>query len=175
MGYEGMVDAPRWYAISTKIRQEDRAESNLRAWGVETFTPRIKERWRNPFTGEPGFITKALFPRYLFARFSVYELLHKVNFTRGVVGVVSCNGLPTPVDDEIIALIMSRRGDDGFIRIGEELHPGDKVVIEDGPLKNLAGIFEQRLKGEGRVSVLLTAINYQGRVLIDEESLRRVV
>jgi hypothetical protein len=49
------------------------------------------------------------------------------------------------------------------------------VVIEDGPLKNLAGIFEQRLKGEGRVSVLLTAINYQGRVLIDEESLRRVV
>ncbi len=173
MDIVSVSDIPHWYAIHTKINQENRADHNLRAWGVETFTPKIRERRYNPFTREPGFITKPLFPRYIFARFSAYKLLHKINFTRGVQSVVSMGGVPSRVDDEIIAYIKSRQGEDDFIRIGEDLRPGDKVIINGGYLKDFPGIFEKRLKGERRVSVLLTAINYQGRVVIDQDCLRR--
>jgi len=33
-----------WYVIKTQPKQEVRAECNLKAWGVNTFHPRISER-----------------------------------------------------------------------------------------------------------------------------------
>jgi transcription elongation factor/antiterminator RfaH len=173
MDHVSVSDIPHWYAIHTKINQENRADDNLRAWGVETFTPKIRERRPNPFTGEPGVITKPLFPRYIFAHFNAYKLLHKINFTRGVQSTVSVSGVPSRVDDEIIEYIKSRRGEDGFIRLGEDLRSGDRVIVNAGYLKDFPGIFEKRLKGEKRVSVLLTAINYQCRVVIAQACLRR--
>ena len=36
-------DSPLWYAVYTKPKEEERAESNLRAWGVKTLMPKFKE------------------------------------------------------------------------------------------------------------------------------------
>ncbi|MGH9754026.1 MAG: transcription termination/antitermination NusG family protein, partial [Blastocatellia bacterium] len=83
-----VTDIPRWYAIQTHPKQENRAESNLKAWNVETFFPRIKDCRFNEFTGEPSYFIKPLFPGYLFSRFALNNLLHKVRFTRGVHSVV---------------------------------------------------------------------------------------
>lgn len=164
----------RWYAIHTKPKQENRADSNLRAWNVETFAPKIIERSSNPFTGKPIYITKPLFSRYIFARFNAGELLHKVGFTRGVQNVVCFGGLPTAIDDEIITLIQSRRGEDGFIRMGEKFLPGDKVTINSRYFKDLDGVFEEEVNAHERVAILLTTINYQARVLIDKGWLKKV-
>ena len=38
-----VADIPFWYAIHTHPKQENRAESNLQAWNVETFIPRIRD------------------------------------------------------------------------------------------------------------------------------------
>jgi transcriptional antiterminator RfaH len=70
---------------------------------------------------------KPLFPRYIFARFSVTRSLHKISFTRGVQRVVSFDEKPTPIDDEVIALLQARVDTDGFMRTGEPLRHGDKV------------------------------------------------
>ena len=174
MRTEEHVEEPCWYAIYTKPKQEDRADSNLRAWDVETFTPKIRERSLNPFTGKPHFITKLLFSRYIFARFRAGQLLHKVAFTRGVQSVVSFGGRPTPVADELIAHIQSRCGEDGFITMGETFHPGDKVVINGGYFKGFAGIFEEGGNDQDRVAILLTTIDYQMRVQIDKGWLKKV-
>jgi transcriptional antiterminator RfaH len=174
MGTVNLADEPQWYAIHTKPKQEDRADSNLRAWKVETFTPKIKERSLNPFTGKPAYITRPLFSRYIFARFKASELLHKVTFTRGVQSVVCFGGQPTAIDDEIIALIQSRRDEDGFIRMGEKFLPGDKVIINNGCFKDFAGVFEEEVNAHERVAILLTTIGYQARILIDKGWLRKV-
>src|SRR5215216_1172190 len=96
---------PYWYAVYTNPQQEGRAESNLWAWRVETFNPKLRERRYNQYSGKPVRVTKPLFPRYIFARFKARDLLHKVWFTRGVHSVVGCGNIPSPVDDQIIDLI----------------------------------------------------------------------
>lgn len=163
-----------WYVIQTKPKQEERADSNLRAWGVETFFPKVKEPRYSPYTREPGFIIKALFPRYIFAQFDANSLVNKVRFTRGVQSVVSFGDIPTPVDDEIIFIIKSQIREDGFIRIGEEFKSGDKVIVKNGPLRNFVGIFEQKIKDTDRVSILLESVSYQGRIVIERERLKKI-
>ncbi len=165
---------PCWYAIHTKPRHENRAESNLRAWGVEIFAPKIRERNYNTYTGRATFVIKPLFSRYIFARFKASDLLHKVHFTRGVQGVVSFGGEPSPIDEDIIRVIQSRRGADGLIHIGDDLHPGDKVIIGEGPLQSFVGIFDGYCKDEERVSILLTTVNFQSRAIVERQSIRRV-
>ena len=161
----------RWYVIYTHPQQEARADKNLRAWRVETFFPKIKERRFSLYApGNRAFVTKPLFPRYIFARFRVSELFHKVCFTRGVNSIVSFgNGPPIPVDNEMIALIQSRRGEDGLISTSESFKPGDKVAINYGPFRDLIGIFERETAVAHRVSVLLATVCYQGRLIVERD------
>lgn len=165
---------PSWYVIYTHPKQEDRARYNLNAWQVETFTPMCIERRYNQFTGKPQNVVKHLFPRYIFARFRVDQLLHKVCFTRGVKSVVSFGGNPAVVDDEIIETIRERIGADGYVRLSEDLKPGDKVIIRSGPLKDFVGMFESRTKDQARISILLTTINFQSHVLVEREMAAKV-
>lgn len=163
----------RWYAVYTKPGEEDRAESNLKIGRIETFTPRMKARRAAPFTGDTAFVVKPLFPRYLFARFKASETLHKVWFTRGVHSVVSIGNQPAPVDDEVIEIIRSRRGEDDLIRVGEEFSAGDRVTINDGPFKNLEGIFDGTAKDSDRVFILLSAVSYQSHVVVERSSVKK--
>lgn len=89
--------------------------------------------------------------------------------------MVSFGGYPVLVHNEIIAAIRSRQEADGCIRLGEELKPGDRVLIKDGALKSLTGIFERRIKSSNRVAILLTAINYEGRAVINSEMVEKLV
>jgi transcriptional antiterminator RfaH len=174
MSFDGVCEGARWYALNTKPQQEERAESNLRAWRVETFVPRIKERRRGRVAGEATYSVKTLFPRYIFARFDAGAMLHKVSFTRGVQSVVHFGGVPVPVDDEVLAIIRARAGADGFIKIGEELKAGDRVLIKDGAFKNFVGIFERELGEADRVRILLTTISYQSHITIDRSLVKKV-
>ena len=93
-----------WYAIHTKPREEDRALSNLMAWHVETFAPKIRQSQRSQLKGKPAYSVRPLFPNYIFARFQLINL-HKIRFTRGVQNVVGFGGQVAPVDDAAIELI----------------------------------------------------------------------
>ena len=175
MHYEkAAVPTPQWYAIHTHPKQEDRANDNLRAWKVETFNPKIKKKHPNPYLKVPTYVSKSLFPRYLFARFDLDSMLGKILFTRGVQSVVSFGGIPAEVHDDIITLIQSQVSEEVFVEVGDQLRMGDKVKIEDGPLRSLTGVFERSVKGSDRVLILLAAINYQGSVVVQREHVSRV-
>jgi transcriptional antiterminator RfaH len=166
-------EQPGWYAIQTKSMEESRVESNLRAWGVETFAPKIKVRRNNEFTGKPVYYTRPLFPRYTFAKFKLGGYLHKITFTRGVQSIVSFGGVPSMIDDEIIELIRARVNEEGFVKL-DDFQPGDKVVIKSGAFKNLVGIFDSALNDNERVSIFLTAVSFQNRVVIERDLLTKV-
>jgi transcriptional antiterminator RfaH len=167
MRYATVTDIPSWYAIHTHPKQENRAEGNLKALGVETFFPRIRDCRFNELTSEPSYFIKPLFPGYLFARFALNSLLHKVRFTRGVHSVVCIGNEPAPVDDRVVEIIAAQIDATGFVKIGAALEPGDRVLIQAGPFKGLTGIFEREASAADRIKVLLDCISFEARVEVD--------
>lgn len=163
----------RWYVIRTSNKQEDRADSNLQTLGIETFSPHIKECRTNIYSGEKKYVIKPFFPGYIFARINDFHF-HKVSFTRGVRAVVHFGNSPAPVDDAIIDTLRLRTGEDGFIRLDKQLKPGDRVIIDDGALQNISGIFERETTGDQRVVILLEAVSYQARLEIARDRLRKL-
>jgi transcriptional antiterminator RfaH len=174
MGNRRAWNELRWYLVQTHPKQEDRAESNLKSFGIETLAPRFKDRRRNFYTGEVTLHAMPLFPSYIFAKFIANELYQKVRYTRGIRRLVSFGDSPTVVDEEIIATIQWRIGEDGFARVDEDLKPGDKVIIKGGPLRTFSGIFEREMKCADRVRILLVTVSYQAHVEIERDMVKKV-
>jgi transcriptional antiterminator RfaH len=162
------MEIKSWYAIHTNPREEDRAHSNLSAWGVETCCPKLKSVRSLNFTGRTVQVIDHLFPRYIFARFNADAMLHKVRFTRGVRNVVMIGDVPARVEDEIIDLLRSRMSPDGLITPQDEFDEGDEVYLKAGPFKGFTGVFNSRLTGSERVMILLDTVRFQGRLIIDK-------
>jgi len=163
---------PRWYAVRTKPKEENRADFNLRSFQVPTFAPKLRQV-RHAGHGS-RYTVKHLFPPYIFAYFDVISQLHQINYTRGVQKVVSFGGNPVSISDEVINLIKEKVDDDGFVCLDEELKPGDRVRINSGPLQSLVGVFQRNLSDKERVEILLNAISYQSHLLIDREMVEKV-
>ena len=169
-------DTVSWYVVRTHPKQEERASSNLQAWGLETLTPRLLVNKCNQFTGQLSRVVKPLFPSYIFARFRFNDLYHKIRFSRGVHSVVCFNDRPTPVDDEIIDLIRSRIGTDGFVKTFPELKAGDQVVINDDRFQKLHGVFEREMQDSdaNRVTILLSSVSFQAHIVVDRASVSKI-
>ncbi len=169
MNVKQIHDGPSWYVIRTGPKQEERAISNLSAWRVETFLPKLRVRRRNHFTGVTKYVPGPMFPHYAFARFNANKALHQICYTRGVHSVVHFGGVPARVDDSIIELIRSQVGVDGFVQVEDDLKVGDYVKIKEGPLANFVGVFAAKMDERDRVLILLTTVSYQGRIVIEKE------
>jgi hypothetical protein len=48
------------------------------------------------------------------------------------------------------------------------------VLIKAGPLKSIVGIFERDLRDSDRVTILLSNINFQGRVTVEKSMVAKV-
>ena len=170
---EPLTENLNWYALHTHPKQESRADENLRSWNVETFSPKLRARRSNPYGRPPTYVTKPLFPRYIFARFRPAEFLHKVRFTRGVASVVGIGNIPTPIDDQVIEIIKSQSYADSIVKIGDGLKVGSEVVICEGPLKGFTGIFERKMKDSDRVMILLNTVSYQSHIVVERQLIRQ--
>jgi transcriptional antiterminator RfaH len=158
--------ANHWFAIHTKMRREDFAAANVRGLGIEIFLPRLRVEHPAPTTRRTT--VKALFPGYFFARFRPATSMESVEYSRGVLSVVSSGRFPVPVDAGIIREIRDRAEEDGLIRIPtRSLKPGDRVSIQDGPFEGLVGRVERELDDGKRVTILLEAL-LRARVQIEK-------
>lgn len=168
-------DSLCWYVVHVHLKQEERTSSNLQTLQqLETLSPKLRVDKYNQYTGQLTQVVKPLFPGYIFARFKFNKFYHRIRFTRGVHSLVLFNNTPTPVDDDIIELIRSRTGSDGFVKTTEELKPGDTVVIKDGRFKNLCGIFERGMPDADRVRILLNAVSFQAHVVVNRALVSKV-
>ena len=173
MNQAATSESPLWYAVYTKPKEEERAESNLRAWGIKTLMPKFKELEYSRGSRKPRTAVKNLFPRYLFAHFNCEASLHDVNYTRGVCGVVSFGLKPIPIDDFIIETIQSQIGEGGLVNV-QALYPGDRVKLESGPFKGLEGTVQRATPDQDYVVVLLSSVSYQGRLMIERAFLKKL-
>ncbi|MBI3596531.1 MAG: hypothetical protein HY203_05195 [Nitrospirae bacterium] len=164
---ERAKDSTRWYAVNTKPHQEEQVVWLLGRAGIEMFYPKLRESKR--IRGSRKVATGPLFPGYLFARFSLESHYRTVQYARGVRRVVAFGPHPEPIDPEIIHSLRASVKE-GFVTLPEPpLQPQGPVTIQEGPLKGLLAVFERPMSGGERVVLLLQALAYQARVVIERE------
>ncbi len=156
----------QWYVINTKPHQEATAKSSLERAGIEVFSPYVKER--RLIRRQRKIVLAPLFPGYLFARFDMSDHYRLVMYARGIRDVVAFGQEPATVDDTIIEGIRRRLEDsNSMIGVNASFNPGQVVRIQDGPLHGLEAIFEKEMTGSERAVLLLRALSYQARVVVN--------
>ncbi|HOC01013.1 MAG TPA: transcription termination/antitermination NusG family protein [Verrucomicrobiota bacterium] len=161
-----------WFALQAKPLAEEVARESVATLDLATFLPRAsRERC-------VGLACRRaigpLFPGYLFARFAPATHLHLVRYCRGVCRVIGAGSIPVPVEEDLIEDIRAREGDDGYVRLdGPCWRRGERVDIQQGPLRGWSGVFEKELDDHRRVSILLNTI-LGARVVVEKRSLQAI-
>ncbi len=157
----------RWFVVSTKPKNEDRAASNLLSGGIEVLAPKLKVRKYK----DRKFIhiIEQMFPGYIFVKFHPVDDFHLVKYTRGVKTIVHFGSKIVPVHDEMIEYIRSRLENNIATIERKQFTKGEKVLVKDGIFKGISGIFEKELTAKDRVMVLLDSVNFSGTVEIDAD------
>lgn len=155
-----------WYVVRTKSGKEFQVESLFNQAGFMVYNP----KYRQDETIRP------FFPCYVFLKFKYPEQYRTVVYTRGVQKVISNSNGPIPLESEIIKCLKSREKN-GLIELmkyGEEPEPGDEIMVMEGPLKGLRGLFFKHLSDRDRVVILLNYVSYQGSLTIEINKIKRI-
>ncbi|WP_339619940.1 transcription/translation regulatory transformer protein RfaH [uncultured Marinimicrobium sp.] len=161
---------PQWYLVQCKPRHAFRAEEHLANQGFDCFLPshRVKRKHRDKYR----LVTEPLFPHYLFIRLDDESNWGVIRSTRGVAQVVTFNGVPKPVPDDIIEGLRQHCA----LLNGAEPEPlfkaGDRVVITKGAFRELEAVVHAT-KGEERVVLLLNLLNQPQHIEVPTHSLSR--
>jgi transcriptional antiterminator RfaH len=156
-------------SFSADPQQEGRALENLERQGFHCYAPlRTVERSRE---GRLQAVSEPLFLGYLFIRLDrVNDNWRPVRSTRGVNRIVSFNGEPAHVADEIIEHIRARAS---AAPSTPHFQPGERVRITEGPFAEIEAIFVAT-KGEERIILLLEILQREQRLDFPVSSVRKV-
>jgi len=154
---------PAWFCIRSHRRSEHIAAANLRKLSdVQVVNPRIRFR-RNTARG-PAWVTEAMFPTYLFARFEWRGSLDLVRHTFGVAGVVHFGEFWPVVPDGVIAELRELVGEEEVRLVESSLNVGDEIEVAAGAFEGFRGIVARVLPARDRVAVLLDFLGRQTAV-----------
>lgn len=156
-----------WYVVHTKPNCEGFADASLRHLQVEAFFPLVKEA--KTIRGNHQVSIGPLFPGYLFVRCELPSQYRTVAYARGVKQFVSFGSGPARVDEAIVQAIRNQ----GIQRSRElsdsDFSRGQVVRIKSGPLYGLEAVFERKMSGEHRAVLLVQAMSYQARVILEAQ------
>ncbi len=156
---------PHWYCIRVRPKQEAISARMLRSEaGIEVFCPFI--RFKRARRAGTMWVTEGMFPGYVFGRFPFAEHHRHIQSISGVSTIVRFGGLPTVVDDRIIAELRAHVTDQETIVIPQPIEPGTEVQITDGAFKGVKAVVSRLLPARERVAVLLEVLGMEREVEI---------
>ena len=158
-----MLDALLWYAIRVRPRYEKQVAQSIESKGIETFLPLYVARRR--WSDRTKEVQTPLFDGYVFCHIDPAERL-PVLVTPGVMHFVGIGKTPLPVDDGEIAAIQTVVQSGSVVRSWPFLREGDRVRIDDGPLRNVEGILLRTGDGD-QVVVSVTLLQRSIAVEVD--------
>jgi transcriptional antiterminator RfaH len=151
---------PAWYCLRSHARQEQVAAGQLRMIvGISVFWPRVRFKRATP--RGVVWITEGMFPRYLFARFTLAEMHRRVRYTLGVNGIVQFGDQYPTISDTVLDELRDFTGSAEVRELNCELLKGDQVKIVSGAFAGLAGVVTQVLPAKQRVTVLMDFLGRQ--------------
>jgi len=152
-----------WFCLRAQTKPEHIAARHLRQIaGLEVFLPRI--RFQRKTRSGLVWVTEALFPNYLFARFNWQSALRLVHHSPGVAGVVHFGTRWPTIADDVIAELRLLFGSDQLHVISSEPKVGDHVQIAGGVFHALRAVVTQVMPARERVTVLLEFLGRQTAV-----------
>jgi hypothetical protein len=121
---------PEWFCLRTHVAREHIAAAQLRQHpAIEVFLPRV--RYQQALRRRRTWITEALFPNYIFARFDLVWQGRRVRGARAVKDVVHFGARFPTIPEDVIEELRTAIGP-------EELCVVDSLV-EIGQLVRIAG------------------------------------
>ena len=163
-------DELAWYCVHTKPKSEHIAAAHLKQLPeVEVYCPRIRFQ-RATKRGKVWFV-EALFPSYLFARFTPKQMFRAVSHAAGVIRILRFGSRLATLPDESLEAIKEQVGEDQIKEIDDSVAVGDSVKVVEGPMAGLTGIVTHLLSGEHRVKVLLEFLGRENLVEVKVEKI----
>jgi transcriptional antiterminator RfaH len=154
-----------WYALCVRPRYEKLAATMLANKGYEHLLPLYKCRRRRPDRYKE--IQLPIFPGYLFCQFNLSARL-PILTTPGILHVVGCGRIPTPIDQAEMEAIRRLAGSCLQAEPWPYLEVGQKVCVQDGPLKGTVGIL-LAVKNTHRLLLSVTLLQRAVAVEIDRD------
>jgi len=125
----------RWYALYVKPRHEKNVSNALRGKGYEPFVPLYQSK-RTHLCELP------LFPCYVFTRLDARERLPVLKIP-SVFFMVGMGKVPVPLEESEIAALKTIVASGSSVQPWPYMKAGDRVRIQDGPLRGVEGFFEK--------------------------------
>jgi transcription antitermination factor NusG len=157
-----------WYAIRVRPRYEKQVAESIESKGIKTLLPLYSARRR--WSDRVKQIELPLFDGYLFCQTDP-DLRLPVLVTPGVIHFVGVGKTPIPIEPHEIEAIQK------VVHAGAQAQPwpfireGDRVRIDEGPLRNLEGILVQNDGGD-QVVISVTLLQRSMAVRVDRAWLR---
>lgn len=152
-----------WFCLRSQPKHEHIAASHLRQMEeIEVFNPRV--RFARATRQGPVWVTEALFPNYLFAKFDWKTSLARVRYAPGVSNVVHFGSKWPTISDQVINELRLMIGQDEIQVIPKEFEPGDKIKVAGGLFHGLEAVITQVMPGQRRVMILMDFLGRQTSV-----------
>jgi transcriptional antiterminator NusG len=159
-----------WFAIRVRSNYEQVTLLHLRERGYDQFAPsyETERKWSD----RKKRVNQFLFPGYVFSRLDVEQRL-PVLTTPGVVGLVGCGKIPSPIPDSEIENIRSMVKSGLLVTPWPFIQVGQQVLIEFGPLAGVEGILQQ-VKGKLRLVVSVCLLQRSVSTEVDRNWVRPI-
>jgi transcriptional antiterminator RfaH len=161
-----------WFCLRSQPKHEHIAAAHVRQIAeTEVFLPRV--RFKRATRLGIVWVTEALFPGYLFARFEWHTSLRQIKHASGVQDIVHFGDRWPQIPENTIHELRQAIGADELRTIPHEFAPGDAVRIGEGPLRGLQAIVSRVMPSRERVAVLMDLLGRQTMIEIRPESMIR--
>jgi transcription antitermination factor NusG len=136
--------------------------------GYPSFLPLYRSRRR--WSDRSQDVDLPLFPGYVFSRLDIANRL-PVLVMPGVLQFVSAGKTPLPVDENEVSAIQAIVDSGLLVQPWPFLKTGQTVMIEEGPLKNVAGILTY-VDGSPQIVVSITLLQRSVSVTVPRSWIR---
>lgn len=157
-----------WFCLRTQTKREHIAAAILsKIDEIEVFCPRISQV-KKTRVGKKRFV-EAMFPGYIFAKFSILDNYRRVIHTQGVSKLVQQGerkALPESLIRELQASVP-----DGIIEAPDlSVEPGAEIEFISGSLKGLNGKVLAQLPSAERIKILLKILGQEITVEVNSDT-----
>lgn len=165
-----MTDDLLWFCVRAKPKTERTTSQLLRTEaGIEIFCPFV--RFEKARRSGRHWVTEAMFPGYLFARFHYITQHRLVRSIHGVSKIVSFGGQPTVVPEVIVDELRASVRDEETIVIEAGVQIGEEVNLVSGPFQGVRAVVTRVMPARRRVAVLLEVLGMEREVEVGEQSI----
>ncbi|MBV9491805.1 MAG: hypothetical protein JO069_19090 [Verrucomicrobia bacterium] len=160
---------PAWYCLQSLPKHEHIAAAHLRRLvGVAVFCPRV--RFRRSTRQGIIWVTEAMFPGYLFARFEFSGMHRQVRYSPGVSAIVRFGERYPRIQDDAIARLRDCTGQAEVTELNHEPAQGDHVKIVNGVFVGLEAVVTQVLPAKQRIRVLMDFLGRKMEAEVEHSS-----